>query len=375
MRVAFVNLQLSDELSGVTRAISGQARACREAGVPIDFWVVNPTKEGREGDLHFARFERSPLGERATRFLKARLLQRVAALDSYDVLLLRYPLAIDLDPLALIRSSRARVITVHHTREIDELLSGGRSAGAVARAALERLNGARVLRRVAGIAAVTDEIRRYELGRAGVEKPSRTVANGIDVERVPQTNFVPFDGSTLRLLFIASSHAPWHGTDRLLASLRAYRGPVKLFLHMVGGASGSAPGTTEEDGALTIRHHGTLHGASLDTVFRDTTLAFSSLAMYRTGLREACVLKTREYVARGVPFVYGYDDVDLPGQHPFCLNVGNSDAPFAVDRLTDFAKEAASQPGLSGAMREYARTRMDWKVKMRSFLELASEVA
>ncbi|MDP1822368.1 MAG: glycosyltransferase family 4 protein [Archangium sp.] len=375
MRVAFVNLQLSDELSGVTRAISGQARACREAGVPIDFWVVNPSKEGREDNLHFARFEQSRLGERATRLFKARLLQRVAGLESYDVLLLRYPLAIDLDPLALIRSSRAKVITVHHTREVDELLSGGRTAGALVRAGVERVNGARVLRRVAGIAAVTDEIRRYELARAGVAKPSRTVANGIDVERVPHTSFVPFDGSELRLLFIASSHAPWHGTDRLLASLRAYRGPVKLLLHLVGGASGSAPGTTEKDGALTIQHHGTLHGARLDAVFRDTTLAFSSLAMFRTGLREACVLKTREYMARGVPFVYGYDDVDLPGQHPFCRNVGNSDAPFTVDSLIDFAMEASSHPGLSEAMREFARARMDWKVKMQAFLEFASEVA
>jgi hypothetical protein len=375
VRVAFVNLQLSDELSGVTRAITGQARACVDAGVPIDFWVVNPSKEGVEDGLHFARFEQSRLGVRATRFFKARLLERVKALEAYDVLLLRYPLAIDLDPLAFVEHTRAKINTVHHTREIDEILSTGRTAGSVGRALIEQVNGARVLRRVAGIAAVTDEIRRYELHRAGVVRPSKVVANGIDVERVPETGFVPFDGNELRMLFIASSHAPWHGTDRLLASLRAYRGATKLRLEMVGGASGAAPGTTQTEGQLTIHHHGTLHGKALDEVFRGVTVAFSSLAMFRTGLREACVLKTREYVARGVPFVFGYDDVDLVEPESFCLNVGNSDAPFPLERVIEFAKAASAEAGLSNRMREFARARLDWKVKMKAFHDFASEVA
>ncbi|MFO0594769.1 MAG: glycosyltransferase [Myxococcaceae bacterium] len=375
MKVAFVNLQLSGELTGVTRAISGQARACVEAGVPIDFWVVNPGKRGEEGGLHFAQFEESRLGARATRFFKARLLKQVRELEAYDVIILRYPLAIDLDPLAFVEGTRAKIITVHHTREIDELLSAGRTAGAMARALIEQVNGARVLRRVAGIAAVTDEIRRYELQRAGTVRPSTVVANGIDVERVPQTGFVPFDGRELRMLFIASSHAPWHGTDRLLASLRSYRGPVQLRLEMIGGASGASPGTTEREGPLTIHHHGTLTGAPLDAVFRTANVAFSSLAMFRTGLREACVLKTREYVARGMPFVYGYDDVDLLEPQPFCLGVGNSDSAFPVDRIIDFAKACAERRGLSDEMRAFAKARLDWKVKMQAFWDFANEVS
>jgi hypothetical protein len=374
MRVAFVNLQLSGELSGVTRAISGQARACVEANIPIDFWVVNPSKTGVEGGLHFAKFEESRLGARATRFFKARLLEKVRALDAYDVIILRYPLAIDLAPLAFLGSTRAKVITVHHTREVDEILSAGRTAGALARALIEQVNGARVLRRVAGIAAVTDEIRRHELSRAGVHRPSKVVANGIDVERVPMTGFAPFDGQELRMLFIASSHAPWHGTDRLLASLRAWRGSTKLRLEMIGGASGAAPGTTQHEGPLTIHHHGVLTGAPLDAVFKRATLAFSSLAMFRTGLREACVLKTREYVARGMPFVFGYDDVDLPEPMAFCRNVGNSDATFPVEPLLDFAREASTDSSTSERMRAFAKERLDWKVKMRAFHDFAREV-
>jgi hypothetical protein len=110
-------------------------------------------------------------------------------------------------------------------------------------------------------------------------------------------------------------------------------------------------------------------------VFRGVTVAFSSLAMFRTGLREACVLKTREYVARGVPFVFGYDDVDLVEPESFCLNVGNSDAPFPLERVIEFAKAASAEAGLSNRMREFARARLDWKVKMKAFHDFASEVA
>jgi len=370
-----VNLHVGRELSGVSRAIVGQATAALETKLPIDFWIVNPDRQGTEQGIRYLRFRTGPLGLRISRLFKARILSEQPELDDYDVVLLRYPMAVDLDPLAFLRHRRAKVVTVHHTKEVDEILSTGRSAGILARAALERFNGPRVLSGVAGIVAVTDEIRRYELERAGRDMLSRVIANGIDVSRVRQLGFAPFDGRNLRMLFVASSHAPWHGTDRLLASLRRYAGPVRLHLHMVGRASGAPPGTVEQKGPLTVVHHGLLDGDALSALFRDSTLAFASLAMFRAGLDEGCVLKTREYIARGMPFVYGYRDVDLLGAPPFCHNVGNSDAPFDLDPLIAFAESVSREPRLSDEMRSFATRHLDWKVKMGSFYDFAKEVA
>jgi len=374
-RIAFVNLQLGNELLGLTRAIAGQARASRESGFPIDFWVVNPSREGRVDGIHYARFESSSLGDGMTRLFRSRLLSRATALNGYDVALLRYPMAIDLDPLAFRRSSRCRIVTVHHTKEVEEILSWRRGPGSLARAMLERYNGPRLLSRVDGLAAVTDEIRRYELGRAGRSLPSRTISNGIDVSRVPLTGFLPFWGDELKLLFIASSHAPWHGTERLLASVRRYRGPVRILLHMVGDATGTRAGARQVEGPLTIINHGTLRGEALEAIFRDSMLAVSSLAMFRIGLVEGCVLKTREYVARGLPFVYGYDDVDLTNDLPFCMNVGSSDAPFDVEELIRFASTLSDRPGVTEQMRAWAESHIDWRVKMRMYYDFAREVA
>jgi len=375
IRIAFVNLQLGDELLGLTRAIIGQARACREANLPIDFWIVNSVREGYENGIHYARFETSPFGDGATRLFKSRLLARVAALSGYDIVLLRYPLAIDLDPLAFRRSSRCRIVTVHHTKEIEEILTWRPGIGSRARGMLERWNGRRLLSRIDGLVAVTDEIRRYELRRAGRSLPSRTISNGIDVSRVPLTGFVPFEGKELKLLFIASSHAPWHGTERLLASLRRYRGPVRVVLHMVGDAAGRNAGTKEVEGPLTIINHGTLRGDALEAVFRDSMLAVSSLTMFRIGLREGCVLKTREYAARGLPFVYGYDDVDLTRDLPFCMYVGSTESPIAIEELIRFASGLREMAGVSEDMRAWAESHVDWRVKMRTYYDFAREVA
>jgi hypothetical protein len=375
LRIAFVTLQLGKGLLGLTRAIVGQARASNECAYPIDFWVVNPEKEGFENGIHYTRFESSWLGERATRLFRSRVLARTAALKDYDIVLLRYPLAIDLDPLAFRRSHRRRIVTVHHSKEAEEILSWGRSPGAHARAMLERINGPRVLSRVDGITGVTDEIRCYQVERAGRPLPSRTVSNGIDVARVPLTGFVPFDGHELSLLFIASSHAPWHGTERLLASVRSYRGPVRVVLHMVGDARQTPGGSRQVEGSLTIINHGTLREEALEAVFRHATLAVSSLSMSRIGLHQGCVLKTREYMARGLPFVYGYDDVDLTDDLPFCKSVSGSSAPFAIEDLVRFATELGNRTGISQQMRAWADSHIDWRVKMRSFYEFARDVA
>jgi hypothetical protein len=144
---------------------------------------------------------------------------------------------------------------------------------------------------------------------------------------------------------------------------------------MVGDAAGRNAGTKEVEGPLTIINHGTLRGDALEAVFRDSMLAVSSLTMFRIGLREGCVLKTREYAARGLPFVYGYDDVDLTRDLPFCMYVGSTESPIAIEELIRFASGLREMAGVSEDMRAWAESHVDWRVKMRTYYDFAREVA
>ncbi|MBX3228111.1 MAG: glycosyltransferase [Labilithrix sp.] len=342
-------------------------------GVPLDVFVVNATRSETVDGVRFVKHMPIPASlTRVARLMKMRLVASVPVLQTYDVVFLRYPTAIDLDPLAFVRarSKGPRIATIHHAKEVREQLAISRSPGMLARAGLEWVQGRRIVREVDGIIGVTDEIRDFQLARAGVDKPARTIANGVDVSTVAPTGFVPFDGEELRLVFLASSHALWHGTDRLRKSLEAYRGRRRVVLDMVGRGSNPA-GTREVFGNVTIRHHGMLHGEALDRVLAQGTLAISTLAFFRTGLRQAAVLKTREYVARGLPTVLGYEDMDLPEDWPFALRLPIDESVFSLDPLFDFAARVSSAPGAAQQMRRFAEGVLDWRVKVPRFAELA----
>jgi len=374
VRCALVALDVGLSLAGVENAMAGQARAAAETGTPLDVIIVNATRSGRENGVLYMRH--APVHDRLrrlSRLMKARLLSTVRELDAYDVIFLRYPTAVDIDPLRFLRTTRARVATVHHAKEVSEQLATSRSPGIVVRAGLEYVQGRRVLQHVDGIVAVTDEIRDFQLARSGRAIPGRTIANGIDVTKIPITGFVPYDGGELRLKMLSSSHAVWHGNDRILSALRSYRGSRRIVVDMIGSGSGT-PGAVEELGSATIRHHGLLHGAALHDAMRNAHLGISTLAFFRTGLRQAAVLKTRDYIARGLPSVIGYDDVDVAPDCPFVLQIPSDDTPVSIDALFDFAARVSAIPGLPATMRAFAESVLDWRVKVPTFSAFASEL-
>ncbi|HVH41353.1 MAG TPA: glycosyltransferase [Labilithrix sp.] len=371
-RFAVVNLGLGS-LVGIDGAVRGMAKGARNAELPIDVIALvpgnaddAPTEDAGVRCVPYAAWSRA---KRLQSLFRYRAIAS-ARLDRYDVVFLRYPITLDLDPMAIFRRPIAeRIATVHHSSELRELWSGARTPGMAARVALEWVGGRRVLSRVSGIVGVTDEIRALQLARAGRRgrtKPSAVVSNGIDVENVPFTRFTPFDGKTLRLVLVASSIAPWHGWDRLKAALASYRGAVRVVVDAVGRFD-REKGASEQEASAEIRYHGLLKHAELSGILTEANVAVSSLAMFRAGLTQGCVLKTREYTARGLPFIYAYDDVDLRADDPFCLRLPTGEEPVAIEPIIEFAARLSKTPDVAEQQRQVARTRMDWSTKMRLF--------
>ena len=106
----------------------------------------------------------------------------------------------------------------------------------------------------------------------------------------------------------------------------------------------------------------------------EATLAVASLGLYRKLLKQACLLKTRDYLARGLPMVYGYDDVDLPNGAPFALQVPNSAALLDMEAVIAFAARMAEAPGMRDEVRAFAERSLDWSAKLRQMQEFASRL-
>ncbi len=203
-------------------------------------------------------------------------------------------------------------------------------------------------------------------------RPAMNIVNGVDCHG--QTMHAPRkEDATVRLLALASMSG-WHGYDRILRSLAAYRGEADVRIDFAGG---------DGDGSLArwkqlaqelglgdaVTFHGPCYGQALETVITQSDLGIGSLGMFRYGLKQGMTLKAREFMARGLPFISAVDDPALPDNHSFFLRVPNDETPISMHDVVTFAKAVKADDALPGRMRAYAEKHLSWNSVMQTILE------
>lgn len=243
--------------------------------------------------------------------------------SDYDVILLRYTYADPFQALSL-RRIRTPIFTVHHTIETVELQLGKGIRGKsrmLAESALGPVN----IRSAFGVIGVTKEIVEYELGRSRTKKPSLVMPNGVLFENTKRV--IDERGDTPIVVFIASEFAPWHGLGILLRSLvKSTRG---LELHLVGKVQKEDLQLVESDDRVVL--HGSLTQEDLAPILARAWVGLSSFGLEKTGMKEACSLKVREYLAAGVPVYAGHRDC-FPPEFEYFLECEPN-----IDQIVDFA--------------------------------------
>ena len=373
VRVGHVDFALDES---VERKLERLAHAARQLGLPIDVVVFSLHRPpGRTGNLIVHRLPGSWMGRRFAAKVQwpfrlawaARVLEK----EGYDAIVLRYP-KLPLGGRGFVRRIGVPVITEHHSDEVAELRGSGSPVRRLA-AALEARLRSGFLRQVAGVVGVTPEIAE-RIRREAPQAEAIAISNGVDVESVPFTGSAPFDGSLLRLVSVAAHFADWHGLDRLLDGILAYAGSCRIELVLLGHVPDVLRprlAACARKAGIAMRETGPVYGEAASPWYSAAHLAVASLGLHRQGLRQASPLKTREYVARGIPFAYGYDDPDLPDPCEFAMQVSADESPVDPEALVRFAARTAGRADLSAKMREFARERLDWKRKAREMHDFA----
>ena len=303
----------------------------------------------------------------------------IDSLNMGDVLYYRYSGASSSFPLyypyKYLRWFRmCRIVTEYQSKELDELKLI--NSNALFYYWSEFLFGKLLRKQSDAIVGVTDEITQYEVARAGdPEKPHLTIGNGFAVQSVPVRQAPYYNDDELHLLCVANV-SRWHGLDRLLHGLATYRGTPNAILHIAGDGA-ELPHLQKLAGDLGINDrvvfHGYLTKEPLDAIFDHCHIAVGSLGIHRIGLKEASILKAREYCARGIPFIYGIPDADFPPNFPYILRLPADESPIDIDLVVAFAKRVCADPDHPQKMRRYAEGYLDWSVKMKKlkdFLEV-----
>jgi glycosyltransferase involved in cell wall biosynthesis len=177
---------------------------------------------------------------------------------------------------------------------------------------LHRVTRSRYLRACSGFVFVTHELAASPAFTA-FDKPHVVVSNGIDLsdyDGLPATVDAP-----PRLVFLGHPDSPWHGVHELPGLARAF---PDWQIDVVGprpGEIGAAPDN--------LHLHHAMDRAACRPILTRADVGIGTLGLYRLGTEEASPLKTREYLAHGLPVIAGYLDTDFPETVPFLLRVPN----------------------------------------------------
>ncbi len=193
-------------------------------------------------------------------------------------------------------------------------------------------------------------------------KPCTVIANGADVASMPFVSSVA--NSRPKFVFIGSAGQPWHGVDKIVAMARN----MKAFDFHVVGMDGASSDNLFFHGFLDGREHQLLVGSC--------DIGIGSLALHRIGMNEASPLKTRQYLAQGLPVLYAYDDTDLPADEPFALRLPNTEDNTAAhaEAIAAFAMRVWNDAEIRASARAFALEHLDVSVKERQRLEFFQKV-
>lgn len=216
-----------------------------------------------------------------------------------------------------------------------------------------------------------DEGRWFSMG---LIKKTLKMGNGILLtDQIPLTKAV-WPSKTLNLIAVAQL-ADWHGYDRMLyalSELKKHNLPCEIIFTIVGNGEALSflKNLSGELGLDNVRFTGRLTGISLDKEFDNAHIGVASLGLYRVGLKEAAVLKTREYLVRGLSVIGVGSDPDFVSKNSkkFRFNVPNN---TEIDQIVDLLLKVISGEIIFPApiaCREFAEENLNLKVKIKLVL-------
>lgn len=205
-------------------------------------------------------------------------------------------------------------------------------------------------------------------------KPAINIENGIDTEKVPIRKPVN-ESDTIHILALASM-CYWHGYDRIIKSLAQYDGDKKVVIHMVGGNDG---GYLEKwkDLANNLKlqdkviFHGKMSGKPLEEMFDLCDIGVNSLAMYKKGFSVTMELKSREYMARGLPFICAVDDPALSNEKTnYWFRVPNDDSIPDMNKIIEFALKMKNDATHVLSLRNIAESKLTWEKQYKKVIDI-----
>ena len=175
--------------------------------------------------------------------------------------------------------------------------------------------GKRIRRSVMMGICNSNQIADYERMLAGGKYKTFIQGDAVDVSQF-KLRKVPVLESEFRMVFLKGgvTGADFNGLDRVFRGIAAYNGPYRIRFYLYGN---NLEAEHEQISALGIEEQvitgDFIQQAEADLLMDTIHLGIGALAVHRKGISETTTIKTREYCARGLPFISGHSDPDFTG--------------------------------------------------------------
>ncbi|GAB6179426.1 glycosyltransferase family 4 protein [Desulfotomaculum defluvii] len=208
--------------------------------------------------------------------------------------------------------------------------------------------------------------------------PTLNFTNGIKVDDL--TIRAPIEKNTdeINLCAIASLN-PWQGYERVIQGIFNYYkngGKRKIVLHLVGdGTERQRYEKLVKSYQLenNVKIYGRLYGDDLNYIYDISSIALDAFGRYKTENGISTSLKSREYLAKGLPIVAGCKVDIIKENTPYYLEFPNNDSIIDINRIIQFHdkiyKSNESTMQISKKIRDYAYEVCDVSNTMKKIVQ------
>ena len=200
--------------------------------------------------------------------------------------------------------------------------------------------------------------------------------NGIDVESI-RPRKIKSISDQIDMIAVAVLNN-WHGYDRLIQGIYEYYqkgGLRKVFFHLVG--DGHCLNQYKEqakklDVTPNVIFYGFKNKDEIDEIYDLCDVAVDSLGWHRSKVEIGTSIKTREYLAKGLPIIASTPMDIFPDGWDYAYYAPTDDTPIDIEKVIEFIDELRiknSAKELADEIRKICKEKCDMSVTMKPIIE------
>ena len=211
--------------------------------------------------------------------------------------------------------------------------------------------------------------------------PALEITNGIDAENITPRRIAPKEDNTINLIGVALI-TPKQGYDRVIRGLSEYIKSKQInepnvFFYVIG--TGAIKKELEElCHQLNVEKYviftGEKDGEDLEYYYSIGDLGVGTLGLYKTNeLMKVNSLKTREYCAKGLPFIITDCDYKFAeSNEDFFMVIKDSQEPVDIRKTVQFLDELRKKymnEQIVSKMTTFAKKNLSWSTILKKVIE------